>query len=733
MAAALERHNAILAGAIDAHGGHVFKTVGDAYCAAFSNAGDALESAVEAQRALHAERFQLGPDGEPLRVRMGIHTGLVELKDGDYFGRPVNRVARLMSAGHGGQILVSLATQQLVRDALPKGCELADLGVHRLKDLEHSEHIYRLVAPGMPEVDTPPDTAERIGAGERAALPDLLPDATCPDRGLHAFREEDSRFFFGREVFTDLLAGTIDASPMAAIIGASGSGKSSVVHAGLVPRLRAESKGSGAWTVLDMRPGSRPFHALAGVLVPLLEPDITATGRLVEVRRMAEALADGTIGLPDLLELVGEKQPAIERILLLADQFEELYTLCPDERDQRTFQDILFAAAFEGRDGPQLKLGLTLRADFMGHALAYRPFADAVQHHQVVLGPMNREELARVIARPAELQGRAFEHGLVERIMDDVGEKAGRLPLLEFALTRLWDGQKAGWLTHEAYEGIGRVEGAVARHADEVFERLAKDEQDRTRRVFVQLVQPGEGTEDTRRLATHDEFGEAWSLVQRLADERLVTTGRDADDNQTAEVVHEALIRSWGRLVGWMKEDRRFRMWQERLRFAIRQWEETGRDEGALLRGVPLAEAERWQQERDEELSEAESTFIASGVHARVARQTDARRVERRVQMLMRAVVAVSLIGLIVSASLAAIARRNERAADVLRREAEHDVEHADIRELARQAESLVVSDPSLAGILALHALSRASKLESPALSDIVSTFIAPLLAKASK
>jgi hypothetical protein len=174
-------------------------------------------------------------------VRVAIHPGLAEITDGDYVGRPVNRVARLMAAAHGGQILVSLATQQLVRDALPDGAKLLDLGIHRLKDLEHAEHISRLVAPGFPDVDTPLDTAERLAATERVTLDGFDADAACPYRALAAFREADASFFFGREAFTELLVEAVAAAPMVGVIGPSGSGKSSVVFAGLVPRLRPPS------------------------------------------------------------------------------------------------------------------------------------------------------------------------------------------------------------------------------------------------------------------------------------------------------------------------------------------------------------------------------------------------------------------------------------------------------------------------------------------------------------
>ncbi len=233
---------------------------------------------------------------------------------------------------------------------------------------------------------------------------------------------------------------------------------------------------------------------------------------------------------------------------------------------------------------PPLVLLLTMRADFMGQALAHRPFADALDEAALIMGPMNREELRLAIEQPAEMQGAAFEPGLVERLLDDVGQEPGNLPLLEFALTLLWEAQKDGWLTHSDYEAMGCVEGALATYADQAFAGLEADEQERARQVFVQLVRPGEGTEDTRRMATRAEVGEGnWDLVKHLADKRLVVTGRDAEGRETVEVVHEALIQKWGRFREWMNADRAFRAWQERLRGNLRGWQESGQDDGALL------------------------------------------------------------------------------------------------------------------------------------------------------
>jgi WD40 repeat protein len=243
---------------------------------------------------------------------------------------------------------------------------------------------------------------------------------------------------------------------------------------------------------------------------------------------------------------------------------------------------------------------------------------------------MTRAEARAAIETPAAAQGAVFEAGLVERLLDDVAGAPGNLPLLEFALTLLWERLDFGWLTHDAYQAIGRVQGALARYAQEEFEALTTEDQALARRIFTQLVQPGEGTEDTRRVAAREDLGDdAWDLVQHLADRRLVVTGRDPGTGaETAEVVHEALIQHWGQLQAWMAEDRAFRTWQERLRVGLRTWQATDQDEGALLRGAPLAEAEGWVADRGQDLSKMERAFIKAGLALR-ERRTAEREAQR--------------------------------------------------------------------------------------------------------
>ncbi|MCA1990847.1 MAG: trypsin-like peptidase domain-containing protein [Coleofasciculus sp. S288] len=435
--------------------------------------------------------------------------------------------------------------------------------------------------------------------------------SSCPYRGLFAFREQDAKFFFGREAFTQQLVAAVQRQHLVAVIGSSGSGKSSVVFAGLIPQLRQQ----GDWLINSFRPGERPFRNLAATLVPLLEIQMSETDQLVEINKLATAFEQENITLQDVVARILEKNSSTH-LLLVADQFEELYTLCRNAEERQLFLEQFLGAV---NNKSSLNLVLTLRADFLGYALSYRPFADALQNADVKLGPMNIRELRDAIEKPAQLLGVRIEEGLTERILKDVEKEPGNLPLLEFALTLLWAQQRNGQMTHRAYEHIGGVEKALTRYAEEVYGKLSEADKQVAHQVFIQLVYPGEGTQDTRRLATRAEVGENnWNLVTRLANARLVVTGYDeSTSEETVEVVHEALIEGWETLRQWIKENRRFRTWQERLRELRRQWELTGKDDGALLRGVQLTEAEQWHQQRLAELSIEERVFIQLSVALR--------------------------------------------------------------------------------------------------------------------
>jgi len=492
-----------------------------------------------------------------------------------------------------------------------------------------------------------PDLEEQVAA---------IRAAVCPYKGLRAFREEDAEFFFGRDGFAERLLWAVRKRSLVAVVGASGSGKSSVVFAGLVPRLRRLRPPEPVWELVSFTPGDRPYHRLAAALLPPLEPEMTEADRLIEVGKLAPALAEGSVHLRDVVERVLEKQPGTDRLLIVADQFEELYTLTPDGEARRFVDHLLEAAQ---APGTTCHVALTLRGDFYGRALSHRPLADALQDNVLNLGPMTREELEQAVRQPARKVGLDFEPGLDERILDDVGEEPGNLPLLEFALMELWNRRRGNLLTHEAYEDIGRVQGAIAARAEAEYGKLRPKEQEIARRVFVQLVRPGEGTEDTRRRATLAELTPAGAdreavhrVVKALADARLVVTGREeATGEETVEVAHEALIRGWGRLREWMEENRAFRTWQERLRAAIRAWE----GKGALLRGALLAEAEGWLEQRGQDLTEREQTFIRESIALQERERAARERLRRRITAGLAA-------GLIVTTFLAFMAwgQRNQ-------------------------------------------------------------------------
>jgi adenylylsulfate kinase-like enzyme len=425
-----------------------------------------------------------------------------------------------------------------------------------------------------------------------------------PYQGLAAFGEEDADFFFGQEKFVNNLVKVTHKQPLVAVVGPSGSGKSSVIFAGLIPKLRKE----GNWLIEIFRPGKQPFVPLASALMRQLEPQAGETQQLREAVGLAGDMQQGRITLLQVVSRILKRNSG-KRLLLVADQFEELYTLCQVKEEQERFANELLTAIAQ----ENITLVFTLRADFYGYVLSYRPLRDALQEYTPqLLSSMKREELQAAIELPAQKLEVQLEPQLTQRILDDVGEEPGNLPLLEFALTRLWEKQINRELTHQAYEEIGGVKKAIANHAEQVYQQLSEIEKKQAQRIFVQLVRPGEGTEDTRRIATRAEVGEDnWNLVSYLAgyQARLVVTGRQEPED-TVEVVHEALIREWDTLRDWINANRDFRTWQERLKVALREWKNNNHDSGALLRGVPLNVAAEWLRKRGDEMTQEERDFI---------------------------------------------------------------------------------------------------------------------------
>ncbi len=563
---------------------------------------------------------------------------------------------------------------------------------------------------------------------ERPASAQELPN---PYRGLAAFREADAPYFLGRVNESERLAQRLVEHPWVTLIGPSGSGKSSLVYAGVIPLLRRQAT---AWQIAAFRPRSDPLGELATALTPLLYPDEDKLERRKRRNTLAQDLANQALSLTDTVAVWTEEQPET-RLLLVADQFEELYTQNPSEEQRQLFLNQLLALSDTALPCAVL---LTLRADFLSPLLLDEHLGEVFKASpKAFLGPMDEAGLRAAIEGPAQQLGIRLEAGLTERILKDLGEAPGRLPLMAFALSELWQRQDNGQLTHAAYDSIGGVNKALAHYADGVLEKPSfAGKEAKVRRIFVQLVRPGEGTEDTRQVATREQIGEAnWLLVKDLADERLVVTSGKSSDQpgeqtvETVEVIHEALIRHWQPLQEWMRQDRQFRLWQNRLRLAMQEWEEKNKDEGALLRGARLAEAEEQLEAHAGELSAAEQAYIEASIDQRTQETLVLRRGQRRLVGGLAA-------GLILFLSLflwASIERRHaidaqtqaeeqqqkainaKREAERQSKETEQQRELALARQLAAQAALALTNKPTdlvKGALLATESLRRAQTVE---------------------
>jgi hypothetical protein len=413
----------------------------------------------------------------------------------------------------------------------------------------------------------------------------LLRPTICPYRGLDPFREEDATLFFGRETFIRTLIDKIGRKSLTAVVGASGSGKSSIVLAGLVPALRGKLGVTGAkgqvWEIGIMRPGTNPLQQLAAAFLPLA-PGLDEFERIKVLKQRADNLASGHITLAEVVQRTIETQPGTERLLLIVDQFEELFTQTKDAGERADFLLVLLRNA---DDGP-LSVVLTLRGDFFGRVLENRAFADRLQDAVVNIGPMQRSELERAIVEPARQVGLHFEDGLVEHILDEVGSEPGNLPLLEFLLSELWNTrERDARMSFAAYRDAGGIRKAIAARADREFDNLSDEAKAAARRFLVRLVAPGEGREDTRtRMEIPDADPAVGDLVRHFADARLLTTGLDeATGRQVVEVSHEALIRGWATLRDWVNQDREFLRTVQRVKAAQRAWNDEQEDKESRL------------------------------------------------------------------------------------------------------------------------------------------------------
>jgi WD40 repeat protein/energy-coupling factor transporter ATP-binding protein EcfA2 len=466
----------------------------------------------------------------------------------------------------------------------------------------------------------------------------------CPYCGLSAFREEDASYFFGREQFIESLQAAVKKKPLVVVVGASGSGKTSVLLAGLIPKLKTESSSSSPPFAVSFRPGNNPFKSLAYALAPIWQLQ-QSEWQLQQSQKLEEELRQSDHFLSNLIEGLVLHNPETQYILIL-DQFEELFTLC-SETDSRFFIASLLHAV---ETAPCFTLVLALRADFYRYLLEDPAWSDMLQGAVLNLKPMSREELQTAIEQPAALLSVGLETGLTDKLIQEIEGHSGRLPILGSVLMQLWSKQQRGWLTHQAYEEIGGVTKSFADHAEATYSQLNSEERSKAQQIFMQLVNCGKDRETTQRIATRAEVKpENWNLVSRLATARLVATNwDDTNGEEKLEMIHEALLQSWGRLEQWISADGAFRHWQEQLRTSLHTWENSDRDKGALLRGKSLTDAEDWLQEYQAQISDKGKEFIQLSLDRR---EHKIRQGKRRL-VLLRLLLGLTSTAFIISAAL---------------------------------------------------------------------------------
>jgi tetratricopeptide (TPR) repeat protein len=471
----------------------------------------------------------------------------------------------------------------------------------------------------------------------------------CPYRGLQSFKEEHVDFFFGRNGDIRRLVEKLKATRFLAVIGPSGSGKSSLVCAGLIPKLRAGAlTDSAAWIVRVLTPGAHPVTTLAAHLVRLF-PQETMHKTLDQM-----TVDPRTLHLSCSLALA--EYPPSKLVVWVIDQFEEVFTLCRDEQERKQFLDnLLYAASIP--DGRSAVL-LTMRSDFYSRCAAYAELSTRIAAQQFLVSPMDLDGLRQAIEEPAWRVGLEFEQGLVATVLDDVANEPGALPLLEHALLELWERRRGLMMTLEAYRESGGVQGAIARRAEAIYGAFSAEQQETVRCIMMRLTQLGEGTEDTRRRATTTELitnpcqGDAVEVVVRtMADARLLTVGTDQQNGERlVDVAHEALIRSWPRLRIWIDESRTTLRVHRRITEAAQEWQRLNRDQGALFRGARLAQAQEWRDHHEAMLNELEREFLDASIAERRELQ---RQQRQRQRLLVGALLVFALLA--VGASAAAI------------------------------------------------------------------------------
>ena len=559
--------------------------------------------------------------------------------------------------------------------------------------------------------------AFRAASAAATVAPEPVGEIRNPYKGLRAFLEADARDFFGRESVTrrlvDRLSEPVDGARFLAVVGPSGSGKSSVVQAGLIPALRRGAlPGSERWYVVDVLPGAYPFRELESALLAVaVEPPPS----------LLQDLRDDDLGLVHVADRV-LPDPDAELVIVL-DQFEEVFTLVADVDERTRLLASLRAAALEPQS--RVRVIATLRADFFDEPLSIHGFGDLLAARTEAIPPMSPEELERAIVAPADRSGLAVEPKLLAAMIADVVDRPGALPLLQYTLTELAERRMDGLLTLEGYRRIGGVSGALARRAEQQFETINEAARDACRQMFLRLVTLGEGSEDTRRRVRRSELMPLADapvmagVIDTFGRHRLLSFDRDPSTREpTVEIAHEALLAVWARLGTWIDDARDDIRTERQLSTAASEWAAAEEDESFLLHGTRLEQISTWADATPIGLSPADETFLRASITRRneelareQARKEREAATQRRSTNRLRTLVAVFAVAALLAGSLTVIARDQSRRAD-------EQARIATARQLAAAALANLEADPERSILLALEAVETTRSVDGTVLRE---------------
>ncbi|ODH02282.1 hypothetical protein A4S05_24985 [Nostoc sp. KVJ20] len=481
--------------------------------------------------------------------------------------------------------------------------------------LVNNDKLIEYIAQTLKDVPQQPiwynPNREIMLTGEREDVLIHIPNGVCPYKGLRFFDVEDATYFYGREVLTQKLIQHVQVGKgnFLAVLGVSGSGKSSLLRAGLIYQLQQQRRlpGTEEWKIRIFSPGEQPLVSLA---TAFLDESATDMQRAEQLKVADEAIAQGETGLARLIR--ASRSP---RTLLIVDQFEEIFTVCQSHSDRQQFISSLLGALKQ--TGDKLCIIFAMRDDFLGKCAAYHELTDLIQTNLVMVTPMSLEEFQQAIREPAAKLGRKVEENLINAILQDLGVEVGQptqeaepgmLPLLSYTLEQLWQRQKLNWLKLDSYHQLGGVRKTLENLAEQTYRELSVEEQRVTDLIFINLTQLGEGTPDTRKQVPQRDLislGKSAQLVERviqkLALAKLIVTSEQRRGEEKVAVVdvsHEALIRHWSRLQELLDNNREAIRTERRIKAAAEEWEDKGKSVDYLLTGLRLAEAEKFLQEQ---------------------------------------------------------------------------------------------------------------------------------------